>query len=39
MQKELNQAGDGGFSFQGVVVGKTAFGGSEVISILQKDAQ
>jgi len=39
MQKELNQAGDGGFSFQGVVVGKTAFGGSEVISILQKAAQ
>jgi hypothetical protein len=36
MQKELNQAGEAGFVFLGVVVGKTAFGGSEVISILQK---
>lgn len=36
MQKELNQAGEAGFTFLGVVVGKTAFGGSEVISILQK---
>jgi hypothetical protein len=36
MQKELNQAGETGFAFLGVVVGKTAFGGSEVISILQK---
>ena len=29
MQKELSQAGEQGFIFQGVVVGKTAFGGSE----------
>lgn len=36
MQKELNEAGASGFTFRGVVVGKTAFGGSEVISILQK---
>lgn len=36
MQKELNQAGEAGFTFLGVVVGKTAFGGNEVISILQK---
>jgi len=36
MQKELNQAGEAGFTFLGVVVGKTALGGSEVISILQK---
>lgn len=39
MQKELNQAGEAGFVFQGVVVGKTAFGGNEVISILQKSGQ
>lgn len=36
MQKELNQAGEAGFTFLGVVVGKTAFGGNEVISILHK---
>jgi hypothetical protein len=36
MEKELRQAGDAGFKFLGVVVGKTAFGGKEVISILQK---
>ena len=36
MEKELKQAGDAGFKFLGVVVGKTAFGGKEVISILQK---
>jgi hypothetical protein len=39
LQKELNQVGEMGFTFQGVVVGKTAFGGSEVISILQKLAK
>jgi hypothetical protein len=39
MQKELNQVGESGFSFQGVVVGKTAFGGTEVISILQKSGK
>jgi hypothetical protein len=39
MQKELSQAGDQGLIFQGVVVGKTAFGGSEVITILQKSEQ
>ena len=36
MQKELNQAGDEGFLFLGVMVGKTAFGGSETISILKR---
>jgi len=36
MEKELKQAGDGGFQFLGVVLGKTLLGGSEVISILQK---
>ncbi|MBY0502376.1 MAG: hypothetical protein K2X03_00600 [Bryobacteraceae bacterium] len=36
MEKELKLAGDSGYEFLGVVVGKTAFGGREVISILQK---
>jgi hypothetical protein len=36
MQKELNEAGDEGFQFLGVMVGKTAFGGSETISILKR---
>ena len=36
MQKELNQAGDEGFLFLGVMVGKTAFGGAETISILKR---
>ena len=36
MEKELKQAGDAGFAFLGVVIGKTALGGKEVISILQK---
>jgi hypothetical protein len=36
MEKELQGAGDEGFEFLGVVVGKTAMGGSEVVSILKK---
>lgn len=36
MQKELQQAGEGGFEFLGVMVGKTAVGGKEVVSILRK---
>lgn len=36
MQKELQEAGDTGFDFLGVVVGKTAIGGREVISVLRK---
>ncbi|MCX6609096.1 MAG: hypothetical protein NTV52_36645, partial [Acidobacteria bacterium] len=36
MEKELRQAGEEGFKFLGVVVGKTAFGGNELISILYK---
>ena len=36
MQKELNEAGAEGFEFLAVMVGKTAFGGSETISILKK---
>jgi len=37
MQKELQAAGDLGFSFVGVTVSKTAFGGKEVLSILRKE--
>ena len=36
MQKELNEAGGGGFEFVGVTVGETAFGGKEVVSILRR---
>jgi hypothetical protein len=36
MEKELKQAGDAGYKFLGLVIGKTALGGKEVISILQK---
>ena len=38
MQKELKQAGDAGFEFLGIVVGQTAMGGKEVVSILRKPA-
>ena len=37
IQKELQTAGDLGFSFVGVTVGKTAYGGKEVLSILKKE--
>ena len=36
MEKELREAGDAGFKFLSVVIGKTAFGGKEVVSILQR---
>ncbi|HBY61214.1 MAG TPA: hypothetical protein DEH78_15435 [Solibacterales bacterium] len=36
MQKELKEAGEAGYSFLGVMVGKTAFGGAEVVSILRR---
>jgi len=36
MQKELQQAADEGFFFVGVTVGKTAFGGNEVVTILRR---
>jgi hypothetical protein len=39
MEKELKQAGEAGFKFLGVVVGETAFGGKEVVSILQRVEQ
>ena len=35
MQKELSQAGEEGFQLVGMTVGKTAFGGSELVSILR----
>ena len=36
MQKELQQAGDGGYTFVGLTISETAFGGKEVVSILRK---
>jgi len=36
MEKELRQSGESGFLFLGVVIGKTALGGKEVVSILQR---
>ncbi|MCI0348232.1 MAG: hypothetical protein L0Z53_02305 [Acidobacteriales bacterium] len=36
MQKELSQAGQNGFQMVGVTVGKSAFGGNEVVSILRR---
>lgn len=37
MQKEMNQAADAGFRYGGVMGGETAFGGSEVVVVMQKD--
>ena len=39
MQKELRQAGEAGFQFLGMTVGKTAFGGSEVVCFLRRVAE
>ena len=36
MQKELQQSGREGFNLAGLTVAKTAFGGAELLSILQK---
>ena len=36
MQKEMNEAADAGFRFQGVMGGETSFGGSEVVVIFAK---
>ncbi|MBI3483525.1 MAG: hypothetical protein HY012_00005, partial [Acidobacteria bacterium] len=36
MQKEMNEAADAGFRFQGVMGGQTAFGGQEVVVIFAK---
>jgi hypothetical protein len=37
MQKELQQAADAGFLFDGLTIGETAFGGKEVVCILRKE--
>lgn len=37
MQKELAPAGAEGFALQGLTVAQTAFGGNELVSILQKE--
>ena len=37
MQKEMNQAADAGFRYGGVMGGETAFGGNEVVVVMQKD--
>jgi len=39
MQKELQEAADAGFVFRGVTVGKSAFGGREVIVITERVAR
>jgi len=39
MQKELDEAGEQGFELCGVLVGKSAFGCAEVISILKKNGK
>lgn len=36
MQKELKESGEAGFSLVGMTVSRTAFGGSELVSILRK---
>ena len=36
MEKQLKEAGAGGFEFLGVTIGETAFGGNEVISLLRR---
>ncbi len=36
MQKEMNEAADAGFRFQGVMGGQTSFGGNEVVTIMAK---
>ena len=36
MQKELSEAGDGGFEFVGMTVAKTLVGGDEVVAILRR---
>ena len=37
MRKELNELGQLGYALVGLTIGKTAFGGDEVVAILQKD--
>ena len=37
MQKELQEAGDGGYEYRGQTVFKSTFGGKEVIVLLERD--
>ena len=37
MQKEMNEAADVGFQFEGTMGGETSFGGSEVVVIMSRD--
>jgi hypothetical protein len=37
LQKELNQAADGGFEYRGQTVFESAFGGQEVSCIVERD--
>jgi hypothetical protein len=39
MQKEMNEASNAGFRFEGVMGGETAFGGSEVVIVMSKDPE
>jgi len=39
MQKEMDEAGESGFRFAGVMGGDTAFGGSEVVVVMSKDRE
>jgi hypothetical protein len=38
MQKEMNEAADAGFRFEGTMGGETSFGGSEVVVIMSRDS-
>lgn len=38
MQKEMQQAGDAGFEYRGQTIFNSAFGGKEVVVILERDA-
>jgi hypothetical protein len=37
MQKELQEASEGGFEVVGLTVASSAFGGSELITVLRRD--
>jgi hypothetical protein len=39
MQKELQEAGDGGFEYKGQTVFGSMFGGDEVVAILERDRE
>ena len=39
MQKEMQQAADDGYRFEGVSGGGTSFGGSEVVVIMRRDTK